>query len=50
MARYRLYHYMEYVEKFSEISSLISRDAVYSGEFDTYLDNNFPATGGHINR
>ncbi len=47
VARYRLYHYTEYVEKFSEISSLISRDAVYSGEFDSYLDKNFPATGGH---
>lgn len=47
VARYRLYHYTEYVEKFFEISSLISRDCVYSGEFDSYLDENFPATGGH---
>ena len=47
VARYRLYHYTEYVEKFAEISNLISRDSVYSGEFDSYLDENFPATGGH---
>lgn len=47
VARYRLYHYTEYVEKFAEISDLISRDAVYSGEFDSYLDDNFPATSGH---
>lgn len=47
VARYRLYHYTEYIEKFAEISGLISRDAVYSGEFDSYLDDNFPAVGGH---
>ncbi|MCI9083594.1 MAG: N-6 DNA methylase [Lachnospiraceae bacterium] len=48
VARYRLYHYTEYVKKFAEISNLISRNAVYSGEFDSYLDDNFPASGGHI--
>lgn len=47
VARYRLYHYSEYVEKFEEISDLISRNAVYSGECDSYLDDNFPTTGGH---
>lgn len=47
VARYRLYHYTEYVKKFVEISNLISRNAVYSGEFDSYLDDNFPASGGH---
>ena len=46
VARYRLYHYTEYVEKIEEIVGLISRDTVYSGDFDTYLDANFPATGG----
>ena len=46
VARYRLYHYTEYVEKFEEISGLISRNTVYSGDFDAYLDANFPATGG----
>ena len=42
VARYRLYHYTEYVNKLAEINSLISRNAVYSGEFDSYLDENFP--------
>lgn len=48
VARYRLYHYTEYVKKFAEINSLISRNAVYSGEFDSYLDVNFPASGRYI--
>lgn len=47
VARYRLYHYTEYVEKIEEITKLISRDSVYSGEFDSFLEENFPATGGH---
>lgn len=46
VARYRLYHYTEYVEKIEEIVGLIARDTVYSGNFDAYLDANFPATGG----
>ncbi len=46
VARYRLYHYTEYVEKIDEIVALIARDTVYSGDFDAYLDANFPATGG----
>jgi len=46
VARYRLYHYTEYVEKIEEITKLISRDTVYSGEFDAYLDKTFPATSG----
>ena len=46
VARYRLYHYTEYVEKIEDIARLIARDTVYSGDFDTYLDANFPATGG----
>ena len=45
VARYRLYHYTEYVEKFQEISELISRESVYSGNFDLYLDRNFSAIG-----
>ncbi len=48
VARYRLYHYTEYVDKFDEISMLISRASVYSGAFDTYLNTHFPATGGHM--
>lgn len=38
VARYREYHYSEYVEKYDEIYALISKDAVYSGDFDNYLD------------
>lgn len=48
VARYRLYHYSEYVEKFEEIYSLISRFAVYSGAFDQYLEANFPASNGQM--
>ena len=39
IARYRLYHYTEYMEKFIEINDLISRDTVYSGEFDKNINN-----------
>lgn len=46
VARYRIFHFTEYAERYHEIVSLISRDVVYSGEFDRYLDDNFPATGG----
>lgn len=46
VARYRIFHFTEYADRYDEIVSLISRDAVYSGEFDRYLDDNFPATGG----
>ncbi|MCQ4636723.1 Eco57I restriction-modification methylase domain-containing protein [Anaerovorax odorimutans] len=38
---FRKYHYLEYPEKFSEIAALISRDAVYSGEFDQFTGENF---------
>ena len=43
-------HYTEYVEKIDEIVGLIARDTVYSGDFDAYLDANFPATGGKTSR
>ena len=46
VARYRIFHFTEYAERYDEIFSLISRDVVYSGEFDRYLDDNFTATGG----
>lgn len=39
---YRKYHYLEYMEKFSEIYSLISKESVYSGRFDKFADENFP--------
>lgn len=40
VARYRLYHYTEYVDKLEEIHNLISKDAVYSGMFDQYTEEN----------
>ncbi len=46
VARYRIFHFTEYANRYDEIISFISRDVVYSGEFDRYLDDNFPATGG----
>lgn len=46
VARYRIFHFTEYADRYDEIVSLISRDVVYSGEFDRYLDDNFPVTGG----
>ena len=46
VARYHLYHYSEYADKYDEIAALISRDAVYSGAFDKYLDEHFPSSGG----
>lgn len=45
VARYRIYHYTEYIDKFDEISKLISRASVYSGDFDAFLDSHFPASG-----
>ena len=38
---YRCYHYLEYMEKFSEIYSLLSRESVYSGKFDEFVNGNF---------
>ncbi len=46
VARYRIFHFSEYADRYDEMVALISRDVVYSGEFDRYLDDNFPATGG----
>lgn len=46
VARYRIFHFTEYASRYDEIIALISRDVVYSGEFDRYLDDNYPASGG----
>lgn len=46
VARYRIYHYTEYAEKFEEISQIISRDAIYSGDFNKYIGDHFPSAGG----
>lgn len=45
VSRYRSYNYKEYVEKLDEIYSLISRDTVYSGNFDRYFDKSFHGAG-----
>lgn len=38
-ARIAHYHYTEYVEKFDEIASLISRKAILSGYYDKFFSN-----------
>ena len=43
VARYRFYHFSEYASKLDEICSLISRDVIYSGEFDAYFDEHLSA-------
>lgn len=47
VSRYRMYHYTEYVEKLDEITKLVSRDSVYSGEFDKYFSEKFSGAGSH---
>ena len=46
VARYRLFHCTEYVEKFEEIKRLISKNAVYDSGYDSFLDEILPSTGG----
>lgn len=41
VSRYRAYHYTEYIEKLDEIAELVSRDAVYNGNFDRYFNEIF---------
>jgi predicted type IV restriction endonuclease len=45
MARFRVYHHTEYVEKYDEILELLSRDSVYSGSFDLYFSKYFAEQG-----
>lgn len=46
VARYRVFNFTDYTDRYDEIATLISRDAVYSGKFDQYLDDNFPSSEG----
>lgn len=39
---YRKYNYLDYLEKYVEICKLISRNSVYSGKFDEFVNENFP--------
>ncbi len=45
VSRYRIYKYTEYVDKLDEITKLVSRDSVYSGEFDKYFGETFAGAG-----
>ncbi|MGN0500775.1 MAG: Eco57I restriction-modification methylase domain-containing protein [Ruminococcus sp.] len=45
VSRYRIYKYTEYVDKLDEIAKLVSRDSVYSGDFDKYFSDTFSGTG-----
>lgn len=42
---YRCYHYSQYVEAYEEISSLLSKESVYSGAFDAFVNGNFQNSG-----
>lgn len=46
-ARYRLYHFSEYIDKFEEIASLLSKEAVYSGRLEDYLEQDCIEAGNH---
>ena len=37
---YRKYHYLEYLKKYEEIYELISRESVYTGKYDKYVEDN----------
>ena len=39
---YRKYHYLEYLKKYEEIYELISRESVYIGKYDKYVEDKFP--------
>lgn len=40
-ALYRKYYFEEYAKKYDEISALISKESVYSGTYDKFVDENF---------
>ena len=45
VSRYRCYHYKDYIDKFDEIFHLVSKDSVYSGEFDKFFNDTFKGEG-----
>jgi hypothetical protein len=47
VALYRKYHCSEYCDKFDEIYSLISRDSVYSGTFDSCFESGIVREDSH---
>lgn len=40
-ALYRKYYFEEYVNKFDEISAIISKEGIYNGTYDNFVDKNF---------
>ena len=42
VARYKIYHYKDYLNSIDEMCNLISRDTVYTGAFDAYFGEKFP--------
>ncbi len=42
---YRCYHYLQYVQAYEEIGSLLSKESVYSGAFDAFVNGNFQSSG-----
>ena len=40
-ALYRKYYFEEYAKKFDEINALISKESIYSGTYDNFVDENF---------
>ncbi len=44
-ARYRTYYYTEFIDKFDEIASLVSRDTLYSGDFENMIKKHFVSEG-----
>lgn len=45
VSMYRCYHYTEYLDKFDELMKFISKDSVYSGEFDRFFNETFKGEG-----
>ena len=45
VSRYRCYHYKDYLDKFDEIFQLVSKESVYSGEFDEFFNEAFKGEG-----
>ena len=40
IGRVKYYHYSEYIEKWDEIASIFSKEAVLNGDFDNFADSN----------
>ena len=45
VSRYRCYHYTEYIDKIDEITGLVAKETVYSGEFDKFFSETFKGEG-----